>query len=99
MHLDDALRYGQPQASAALLLGDGIVGLLELLEQLSLIGSGDAGAGITDRYIECAIIGFGLDGDLARVGELNGVADEVDQDLGQAAAVTVTGRQFGSKLD
>jgi hypothetical protein len=49
MHLDDALRYGEPQAGAALLTGDGIVGLLELLKQLGLIGSGYAGAGVTDR--------------------------------------------------
>src|SRR5215813_10589519 len=30
VHLNDALRYGQPQAGAALLTGDGIVGLLKL---------------------------------------------------------------------
>ena len=39
VHLDDALRYGEPQASAAFLAGDGIVGLLEFLEQLGLVGS------------------------------------------------------------
>ena len=26
VHLDDALRYGEPQAGAALLAGDGVVG-------------------------------------------------------------------------
>ena len=52
MHLDDALRYGEPQAGTALLLGDGIVGLLELLKQLGLIGSGDARTGVADRYME-----------------------------------------------
>jgi hypothetical protein len=87
VHLDDALRYGEPQASAALLAGDGIVGLLELLKQLGLVGCGNARAGITDRYIECAIVRFGLNGDFARIGELDGVADEIDQDLGQAASV------------
>ena len=39
--------------------------------------------------MERAIVRFGLDGDFARIGELNRVADEIDQDLGQAAAVTV----------
>ena len=29
VHLNDALRYGEPQAGAALLAGDGIVGLLK----------------------------------------------------------------------
>src|SRR6516165_4218778 len=52
VHLDDALRYGQPQAGAALLAGDRIVGLLELLKQLGLIGGRDARAGVAYRYME-----------------------------------------------
>src|SRR5262249_51074140 len=52
VHLNDALRYGKPQAGAALLAGDRIVGLLKLLEQLGLIGSGDARASVADRYME-----------------------------------------------
>jgi hypothetical protein len=35
VHLDDALRYGKPQAGAAFFAGDGIVGLLELPKQLA----------------------------------------------------------------
>ena len=31
---------------------DGIVGLLKLLEQLGLIGCGDAGSSVADRYME-----------------------------------------------
>ena len=57
MHLNDPLRDGQSQAGTALLAGDGIIGLLELLKQLGLIGSGDARASIANRYIECAIVG------------------------------------------
>jgi hypothetical protein len=30
VHLNDALGYGEPQARAALLAGDGIIGLLKL---------------------------------------------------------------------
>jgi len=52
VHLNDALRYGEAQAGAALLASDGIVGLLKLLKQLGLIGSGDAGAGVSNRYME-----------------------------------------------
>jgi hypothetical protein len=52
VHLNDALRYSQPQAGAAFLLGYRIVGLLKLLEQPGLIGSGDARTGVTDRYME-----------------------------------------------
>src|SRR5262249_46848011 len=31
--------------------------------------------------------------------ELNGIADEIDQNLRQAAPITATGRQFGDHLD
>jgi hypothetical protein len=33
VHLNDALRYGETQASVALLAGDGVVRLLKLLKQ------------------------------------------------------------------
>jgi len=39
VHLNDALRYGEPQAGAALLAGDRVVGLLELLKQPGLLRS------------------------------------------------------------
>ena len=81
VHLNDALRYSESQAGAALLAGNRIVGLLKLLKQLGLIGGGNAGSGVTDRYMECAIVRFRLDGDLARIGELDRITDEIDQDL------------------
>src|SRR5262249_1877616 len=52
VHLNNSLRYGEPQAGAALPAGDRIVGLLKLLKQLALIRSGDARAGVSNRYIE-----------------------------------------------
>ena len=42
--------------------------------------------------MERAVVRFGLDGDFAGVSELNRIADEIDQDLRQAAAVTVAWR-------
>src|SRR6516164_3054300 len=99
VHLDDALRYGESQAGAALLARDGIVRLLELLKQLDLIDSGDAGASVPDRYIECAIIRFGLNGDFACVGELDRIAYEIDQDLSQAPPIAMPWRQFGRNVD
>jgi len=92
VHLNDALRYGEPKTGAAFLAGDGIVGLLKLLKQPHLVGSGDAGSRVTDRDMECVVVRFCLDGDLARIRELNGVANEIDQDLRQAATVTVARR-------
>src|SRR5262249_5513069 len=78
---------------------DGIVGLLELLKQLRLIRGGNAWPGVTHRYIECAIVRFGLDRDFARIGELDGVANEIDQDLRQAPSVAVARGQLRSNLD
>ena len=37
--------------------------------------------------------------DFASIGELDGVADEIDQDLRQTPPVAVTGWQFGRHLD
>src|ERR1051326_357953 len=44
VHFDDAPRDRKAEAGAALLLGGGIVGLLEFLKNLALVGLGDAGA-------------------------------------------------------
>src|SRR5262249_38058530 len=99
VHLNDALGDGQSQAGAALLAGDGIVSLLELLKQLGLIGSGDAGSGVTDRYTERAIVRFGLDGAFAGISELNRITDKIDQDLRQSSAITTTRWQLRSDLD
>ena len=52
MHLNNALGYGESQAGATFLARDGIVRLLEFLEQLGLIGSGNARTGIPNRYME-----------------------------------------------
>src|SRR5215472_16691031 len=52
MHLDDALRYSEPQAGATFLARDRIVGLLKLLKQLGLIGGGDTGSRIPHRHLK-----------------------------------------------
>jgi hypothetical protein len=49
--------------------------------------------------MEKAIIRFGLDRDFACIGKLDGIADEINQDLSQAASVAVPGWQFGGKLE
>src|SRR5262249_20793736 len=38
VHPNDGFRYGAPQAGAPFLAGDGVVGLLNLLKQVGLIG-------------------------------------------------------------
>jgi hypothetical protein len=86
VHLDDALRYGKSQAGAALLARDCIVGLLKLLKQLGLISSRDARTGVTDGYIERAIVRFSLDGDFARIGELDGSSVRPSRAAGRQCA-------------
>jgi hypothetical protein len=43
-----------------------------------------------------SLFGFRLDDDFPRIGELNCVADEINQNLGQTAAVTVARRGSGA---
>jgi hypothetical protein len=99
VHFDDALGYGEAQSSTAFLAGDGIVGLLKLLEQLGLIGCRDTGFSITDRYMKRPVVRFSLDGNFADISELNRIADEIDEDLRQAATVATAWWQFGGHLD
>jgi hypothetical protein len=42
---------------------------------------------------------FCLDGDFAGIGELDGIADEIDQDLRQAPSVAAGRRELRSCLD
>src|SRR6516225_2739518 len=49
--------------------------------------------------MERAVVRFRLDGDLAGIGELDRVANEIDQDLRQATAIAVARRQFGGQLE
>src|SRR6516165_1008068 len=49
--------------------------------------------------MERAVVSFGFNGYFGGLGELDLVADDIDQDLRQAAAISMTRRQFGSKLE
>ena len=52
VHLNDAFGYGESQAGATLLASDRIVGLLEFLKPLGLIGSRNPRTGVPDRDME-----------------------------------------------
>jgi hypothetical protein len=99
VHLDDAFRYSEAQAGSALLAGDGVVRLLELLKQLGLIGRRDPRSSVTHRHMKRAVVRFSLNSHLAGVRELYGVADEIDQNLRQAPSVTAPRGQLRSHLD
>ena len=49
--------------------------------------------------MERAVVSFGLNGDFAGIGELDRVADEIDQHLRQATAVAAAWGQLRSDLD
>src|SRR6516165_9050013 len=49
--------------------------------------------------MERAIVRVSLDGHLAGVRELDGIADKIDQNLRQAAAISMTRRQLRRKLE
>src|SRR5580704_15276321 len=99
MHLDDALCDRQTEAGAAFDLGLRAVRLLEFVENLRLVRLGNAWAGVAHRNSVGAIRRRRLDGDLARVGELDRVADQIEQHLGQAAVVAAGRRQIWRHLD
>ncbi|MNQ57292.1 hypothetical protein D3C85_714420 [compost metagenome] len=86
-------RNRQPQARATKAAGDGAVGLGEGCEQARLLLGGNADAGIANA--EAQLDGFALavrplhhQSDLPLFGELDGVADQVDQHLLQALGIT-----------
>src|SRR6202022_4343850 len=90
LHFDHALGDRQTQPGAALLTRIRIVDLLELAEDPLLVGVGNARPGIAHLEDELAAIGRAADLDLALVGELDRVADEVQQHLREPARVAVT---------
>ncbi|MFM1944605.1 MAG: hypothetical protein RI897_3587 [Verrucomicrobiota bacterium] len=109
MHeFDEAFGDGEAKAGAAVFPGGGHVGLGEGLEQAGGLFRGHADAGVGDREFELdGGIGmfeqFGCDADLAFLGELDGVIDEVGDDLAEAKGVAAEvlgdiGRDFDEEL-
>ena len=87
VHLDNLLRDGEAESGAALGLGVGAVYLVELLEDAGELIGRNAGARVGDAHGEMAVGRACRDAHLPCVGELDGVADEVEQNLGEALLV------------
>ena len=90
--LDQLARDRQAQAAAAVLAGGRAVGLGEGLEQAPDLLRAHADAGVGHREFErhaavVALQQFDRHDDFAALGELDGVAGEVDQHLSQAQRV------------
>ena len=91
--LNQAVGDGQAEAGATELPGHTAIGLDEGLENLLLMGGIDADAGVTDGELH-AVQACGRQGPLdpqahlAGGRELDGIADQVDQDLAEPTPVT-----------
>src|SRR5262245_15995778 len=99
MHRNDTPGDGEPEAGAALLAGAGAVDLLELIEDPFLVGHRNPRPRVGDGDQEGAVLDSDTQGDLAYLRELDGVAEEVEQDLRQPALVATGDGQVGWDLD
>ena len=89
VHLHDLLGDGEPEASATLCLGKGAVDLVELLKDARLLLLGDARSGVQHADGELTIDGFCRHAHLASIRELDGVANEVKENLREALLVAM----------
>src|SRR5262249_10063115 len=88
VHFDDLLGDGEAKAGAALGLGVRAVDLMELVEDPVLLIKRYAGTGVGYRDGETGVPGARGDAPFADVGELDGVANEVEQHLREALFVS-----------
>jgi len=99
MHLDNLLRNGKAEAGSAFLFCDRRIGLLKFLENFALIRFCDPWTGVTHRQSDRPVCRRRFDRDVALVGELDRIADEIEQDLSEPAFVAVRGRNLLRKFD
>ena len=94
--LDDAAADGEAQAGAAFLAGVGGLDLLEAVEDgVELVG-GDAAAFVDDLEEDGVGGGFGVDTNSGGGGgELDGVGEEIGEDLEDAVGVAIEEEGFG----
>ena len=88
MHLDDLFGNGKTKTRAALSLCIRAVHLMELFEDAGLVLFGNARASICHADGKVAVCGLGAHSYLSGVGEFDGVADKVEQNLGEALLVS-----------
>ncbi len=95
---------GEPEACPFMTARGRDIGLLEFLENRLPPLLRDAGAGIGDVDDDHPVVSADADADAALVGELDRVADKVQQDLPDAVAITdemrrQVGREMGCEFD
>src|SRR5207244_9388481 len=95
MHLDQLAHDAQTLAGAAVAPGAAAVPLNELFEDHPLRISRDADTGVLDGDPDHTSRWLGDDFDVAALGELDSIGQQVDQDLLEAGGVTLDRRQAG----
>src|SRR5262245_49180504 len=93
VHLHDLLGDGEAEARAALGLGKGAVNLVELIEDPTLLVERYAGPGVCYGDGEMAVPRARCNAHLAGVGELDGVANEIEQHLCEALLISEANRE------
>src|SRR5215467_12408122 len=93
VHLHDFLGDGEAQTRTPLSFGKRAVHLMKVLEDAGLVLFGNTWPRIGHADVEAAVDRFGRDSHLPFVGELDSVADEVEQYLGEALLITKSKRQ------
>src|SRR5262245_54657908 len=93
MHLDDLFGNREPKAGTALGLGVGTVDLMELLKDARLMCDGNAWPRIRHADVEVAVDRLGSHAHLTPIGELDGVAHEVEQYLREALFIAMADGQ------
>src|SRR5215475_5438180 len=93
MHLDNLSRNGKTQPCAALGTRVRTVDLAEFLENPLALVCRNSRSRIVDANGKVAICYAGRDAHLTSVCELDGVADEIEQHLGQALLVAESDEQ------
>ena len=93
MQLDKLAGNRETEAGAALGPCARPVELPELLEHSLLVVRRDPRAGVRDRDVERAVRRGHVDGDLATFGELDRIADQVEQHLGDLPIVAMADGQ------
>src|SRR6266566_4200705 len=87
VHLDNLLGNGKAKAGAAFSLRIRGIDLMELLEDSRPFLLRDARTGVHHADREVSIDSFGGDADLTRIGELDCIADEIEQHLRKALLI------------
>ena len=88
VHFSNLLGDGSSEAPATFSLCVGTVDLMELLEDAGKVGFGYARSCVGDGDGEVAVGSHGTDPYLPSVRELDGVADKIEEHLGEALLVT-----------